>query len=111
MRRVRLGLVIVHVSGVVFHSWLHRENLIRAMITGRKSIDAGTSVRVLHSVPRATAIGVAILAAVAAFWFWGLTTQVLGGAAVDREPSIQQFGAQSEQSASRPTPREPDERD
>lgn len=33
---VMLGLVIVHVIGVVVSSRLHRENLVGAMITGRK---------------------------------------------------------------------------
>lgn len=31
-----LGLVFVHVAGVVVSGWLHREHLVRTMITGRK---------------------------------------------------------------------------
>jgi cytochrome b len=36
-----LALVGVHVLGVVVSSWLHHENLVRAMITGRKPVSAG----------------------------------------------------------------------
>lgn len=31
-----LAVVVVHVAGVAVSSWLHRENLVAAMLTGRK---------------------------------------------------------------------------
>jgi cytochrome b len=36
-----LGLIGLHVVGVIISSWLHRENLVLAMITGRKPAKSG----------------------------------------------------------------------
>ncbi len=33
-----MALVIIHLAGVVVSSWLHHENLVKAMITGRKQV-------------------------------------------------------------------------
>jgi len=40
-----LALVVLHVSGVIVESLRHRENLVRAMITGKKKVPGPADVR------------------------------------------------------------------
>ncbi len=59
-----LAVVGVHVLGVVLSSLLHRENLVRAMITGYKTNDQNAGIKRTY-----TWLGAIMLAAVVAFWF------------------------------------------
>src|SRR5690242_4981795 len=55
-----LVVVFVHIGGVVVSSLLHRENLVRSMLTGYKSAKPGSGIQSRHRL-----IGVALIAAVA----------------------------------------------
>jgi cytochrome b len=58
-----LALVVVHVAAVLASSWLHRENLVGAMIHGRKHVPPQEGIR------RAwRSVAVLMLAAVLGFW-------------------------------------------
>lgn len=61
-----LGVVFVHLAGVLMSSMLHRENLVRSMLSGYKSARSGAGIRYRHRL-----IGAALVAAVAAFWIAG----------------------------------------
>lgn len=63
-----LLLVGVHVAAVLLTSWLARDRLVPAMLTGRKAVPAGTPPT--RSMHRAVAVGV--LAATLGFWAWSL---------------------------------------
>lgn len=58
-----LVIVAVHVVGILVSSWLHRENLTRAMITGRKTGDAADDNGVA-----ARPVAALLLMAVLSFW-------------------------------------------
>ena len=58
-----LAIVVIHIAGVVVSSVLHRENLVRSMITGFKSAEPEQGIRRSHLW-----LGVIMLTAVVAFW-------------------------------------------
>lgn len=61
-----LAVVCVHVGGVIVSSLLHRENLVRAMLTGYKRALPDAGIRVRHRL-----LGAALVAAVVSFWVAG----------------------------------------
>ena len=61
---VMLGVILLHLIGVLMSSILHRENLVRSMFTGYKSAESDESIRRSYGW-----LGVLMIVAVVAFWF------------------------------------------
>lgn len=63
-----LLLAGVHVAAVLLTSWLARDRLVPAMLTGRKAVPAGTPpTRAMHR-----GLAAVLLAATLGFWVWSL---------------------------------------
>lgn len=69
------GVVAVHIGGVALSSWQHRENLTRAMLTGKKAVPAQTVV--LGAGQRHNnhaGVALIMVMAIAMYWWWQFTS-------------------------------------
>ena len=64
---IMLGLVVIHLLGVIVGSLKHRENIVRAMFSGYKSASAGEGITKSYAW-----LGGVMLVAVAGFWAYML---------------------------------------
>ncbi|MDA8109362.1 MAG: cytochrome b/b6 domain-containing protein [Betaproteobacteria bacterium] len=74
-----LAVVIIHVLGVIASSILHRENLVRAMLSGYKSGDPADGIR-----GRRLLAGTALALGVAAFWIIAPGSLLMPGGGADQ---------------------------
>ena len=61
-----LAVVVVHIIGVIVSSFVHRENLVRAMLNGYKSGPADSGIRYRHG-----AVAIVLVFALGALWVAG----------------------------------------
>lgn len=68
-----LGVVVLHVAGVLVSSVMHHENLVRSMITGFKTVQPNQAINRTHLW-----LGVIMLVTVIAFWIGYPATGLVG---------------------------------
>lgn len=74
-----LALVGAHIAGALISSWLHRENLIGAMVDGRKQVRPEEGVRSAWRT-----VAALMLAVVLAFWWMQWQTAPSGAGLADK---------------------------
>jgi len=62
--KIMLGVILLHLIGVVMSSYLHRENLVRSMFTGLKSAESSDGIARAYNW-----LAALMVIAVAVFWF------------------------------------------
>ncbi len=74
LANIMLGIVIIHIVAVLAGSFLHKENLVRAMITGKKTAQHKDAMPESKSL-----LAIALLTAVLSFWFYQYDHATEGG--------------------------------
>ena len=74
LANIMMVIVVIHIVAVVGASFLHKENLVKAMITGKKTAPHTDAIPESKSL-----LAIALLAAVVSFWFYQYERSAEGG--------------------------------
>ena len=74
LANIMLAVVVIHIVAVVGGSFLHKENLVKAMITGKKTAQHKDAIPKSKSL-----LASALLTAVLSFWFYQYNHAAEGG--------------------------------